>query len=114
MLRISLRMKNSKDHDSAGSHDIEDLVRKTSQQSPPNGLVDEGVRQRVARDGLKASLNREKEFRSQPIDLLFIPLKSFGEFMFGFWTKPEDSVHKALRSLFRTTSQGDPALGFLR
>jgi hypothetical protein len=70
--------------------------------------------QRMTNDGLETILDREEEFRSKPINLLFIPPQAFGKLMLCLPTQSKNATHNDLRSLFRTATQGEPALGFLR
>ena len=99
-------------HDFLLGHEVEDAIRKSTEQRTPNVAVDDGEGERIAFDGVETLIKCLKELGTKVVTSVAVPRENTFDIRLRRGREAQDHFLRAKDS--RTCDQGRAALGFFK
>jgi hypothetical protein len=104
-------METGQDHYLYVVENIENAVRESSQESPANFFVDDGIYVGASLNGGQTGIYGTDKFAAEALDTSLVPFIGIGQFLGRLGTEKKTPAHRLFLSRLLTSSHGNAADG---
>src|SRR3989337_2467874 len=104
-------METGQDHYLYVVENIENAVRESSQESPANFFVDDGIYVGTSLNGGQTGIYGTDKFAAETLDTSLVPFIGIGQFLGRLGTEKKTPAHRLFLSRLLTSSHGNAADG---